>query len=427
MAFATVVGMWTVGYITHLPLIMAPQWLTLLGFVACLLVGGWMFGRYAGRGLGAAVATAAVVALVNLLVLGSLLRDPQASLPSPVIWLPGFSAAVIVLFGLGHFLGKRMAVDRAANWRLVLAMVAVAATGLLVVAGGLVTGYDAGLSVPDWPSSFQANMFLYPLSRMTGAIYYEHAHRLFGSLVGLTTIVLAVALWPVHRQGWWRALLVIAVLAVIAQGIMGGVRVTAAEAGEHGVELATQEHENTLSMVLRVAHGVFGQMFLGLLAAVAVLTTRGYRTASERLVSPADRTLGILLVLGLLVQLTLGAVLRHIDALLLIHISFASVVLMLGVASGVRLWGLYGQKSPLMHRIGLWMIGLVLAQLTLGIAALVAIGYTAGPMLSVNALITTAHQAVGAALLCLAVVQTLWCARLMSDATPVPASPAASA
>jgi cytochrome c oxidase assembly protein subunit 15 len=427
MAFATVVGMWTVGYFAHLPLLSAPPWVTLVGCFVCVLGCGFVFGRYAGRGLGAAVLTAAIVAVVNLMILGSLLQDPQSPLPSPLIWLPGFALTMGVLFGAGDLLGKRFAVSRAVPWRFVLAMVAVVATGLLVMAGGLVTGYDAGLSVPDWPSSFQTNMFLYPLSQMTGAKYLEHAHRLLGSLVGLTTIVLAVTLWPVHRRGWWRALLVIAVLAVIAQGVMGGLRVTEAYAGEQGTDYATAEHENTVSMILRVAHGVFGQMFLGLLAAIAVLTTRGYRAATERFVSPIDRTLGVLLILGLLIQLTLGAVLRHVDALLLIHISFAAVVLMLAVASGVRLWGLYGQKSPLMHRMGLWMMGMVLAQLTLGIAALVAIGYTEGPMLSVNALITTAHQAVGAALLCLAVVQTIWCARLMSDAATVPASAAASA
>ena len=71
------------------------------------------------------------------------------------------------------------------------ANVTVAATFLLVVAGGLVTSNEAGLAVVDWPNSFGYNMFLYPLAKMTGGIYYEHAHRLYGSLVGLTTIVLA--------------------------------------------------------------------------------------------------------------------------------------------------------------------------------------------------------------------------------------------
>ena len=65
----------------------------------------------------------------------------------------------------------------------------------------------------DWPNTFGTNMFLYPLSKMTGGIYYEHAHRLFGALVGLTTIGLAVRLWRFDGRPWLRRLAVLAVLA----------------------------------------------------------------------------------------------------------------------------------------------------------------------------------------------------------------------
>jgi len=71
-----------------------------------------------------------------------------------------------------------------------LALATLAATAMVVKAGGLVTGFDAGFSVPDWPSTYRMNMFLYPLRRMTGGIYYEHTHRLFGTLVGLSAIVM---------------------------------------------------------------------------------------------------------------------------------------------------------------------------------------------------------------------------------------------
>jgi len=91
-------------------------------------------------------------------------------------------------------------------WRTGFAGVAVVAGLLVVVAGGLVTSLEAGLAVPDWPNSFGSNMFLYPLAKMTGGIYYEHAHRLYGSLVGLTTIVLAVVLWFTDDRIWLRAL-----------------------------------------------------------------------------------------------------------------------------------------------------------------------------------------------------------------------------
>ena len=69
-----------------------------------------------------------------------------------------------------------------------LAIVTAAMTLLLIVAGGLVTNTGAGLAVPDWPTTFGHNMFTYPWSAMVGGIFYEHSHRLLGSLVGLLTL-----------------------------------------------------------------------------------------------------------------------------------------------------------------------------------------------------------------------------------------------
>src|SRR5262249_35775135 len=66
-----------------------------------------------------------------------------------------------------------------------LAMVTAGATLVLVVAGGLVTNTGAALAVPDWPTTFGHNMFLFPWSGMVGGIFYEHSHRLLGALVGL--------------------------------------------------------------------------------------------------------------------------------------------------------------------------------------------------------------------------------------------------
>ena len=114
----------------------------------------------------------------------------------------------------------------ASVWTALFSKVGVAATFLLVVAGGLVTSNEAGLAVVDWPNSFGSNMFLFPLARMTGGIYYEHAHRLFGALVGLTTIVLAVRLWRYDNRGWLKRLSLVAVVLVIVQGSLGGLRVT---------------------------------------------------------------------------------------------------------------------------------------------------------------------------------------------------------
>src|SRR5574341_1816746 len=107
-------------------------------------------------------------------------------------------------------------------WPHRLAILTAGATFLLILAGGLVTGTGAGLAVPDWPTTFGYNMFLYPWSRMVGGILYEHSHRLIGSIVGLLTVALTLAIWAVEPRRWLRRLAGAALGAVILQGVLGG-------------------------------------------------------------------------------------------------------------------------------------------------------------------------------------------------------------
>src|SRR5690606_27610269 len=92
------------------------------------------------------------------------------------------------------------------NWTGIFAITAASATYILLFAGGILTSERAGMAVPDWPNSFGTNMFLFPLERMTGGIYYEHAHRLLGTLVGLISIFLAFHLALVDRRRPVKAL-----------------------------------------------------------------------------------------------------------------------------------------------------------------------------------------------------------------------------
>jgi cytochrome c oxidase assembly protein subunit 15 len=102
------------------------------------------------------------------------------------------------------------------RWSLLLAF----CTLLLVVAGGLVTSRDAGLSVPDWPLSYGKLM-----PPMEGGILYEHGHRMVATTVGMFTIVSMVWLLRVERRKWLRVLGVVALVAVITQGVLGGLTV----------------------------------------------------------------------------------------------------------------------------------------------------------------------------------------------------------
>src|SRR5215468_5011859 len=101
----------------------------------------------------------------------------------------------------------------------------VACTVLLILAGSLVTSHDAGLSVPDWPTSYGWNMFTFPPSMWVANIFYEHGHRLIASTVGMLTIVSAVWLWGNDPRGWVRGLGVAARAPIVAQGRRGGMTV----------------------------------------------------------------------------------------------------------------------------------------------------------------------------------------------------------
>ena len=196
--------MWAAGYLARLPRtstqpveVYVPSGVLVALLLICLLAGGFVAGRYTERGVRGGLYVGLLAGLLNMLVLGSLLSggQPNSIAPAALAWMPASFALAAVLGMIGAAIGGRVPCQcPEINWTGPLAKVAVAATLLLLIAGGLVTSQEAGLAVVDWPNSFGYSMFLYPLSRMSGGIYYEHAHRLFGTLVGLTTLVLAVQL-----------------------------------------------------------------------------------------------------------------------------------------------------------------------------------------------------------------------------------------
>ena len=277
LAFATTVSMWAVAYFCRLPAVMAPSWLVaglMLGMVA---LWGWITGSRAGGGW------------LGGVVVGAVGGDPQSADPGqpPDIGRRRFGSAVRRVVGAGIDPGDRSRLRRVCGrvgedslarrpppiGRRFFQRSRSLATFLLVVAGGLVTSNEAGLAVVDWPNSFGSNMFLFPLARMTGGIYYEHAHRLFGALVGLTTIALAVRLWRYDDRAWLKRLSMVAVVLVVLQGILGGLRVTG------GFTLSTSEADMAPSLTLALMHGVLGQLFLGVMVAIAVVTSRLWLTA----------------------------------------------------------------------------------------------------------------------------------------------------
>ena len=104
----------------------------------------------------------------------------------------------------------------------------VCATFPLIWVGGLVTTYDAGMAVPDWPNTYGYNLFLYPWQTWLFGpfnVFIEHGHRLLGAAVGLIAIALVSVTWRCDSRTWVKSLAAATLVAVIFQGLLGGLRV----------------------------------------------------------------------------------------------------------------------------------------------------------------------------------------------------------
>lgn len=186
------------------------------------------------------------------------------------------------------------------RWLHVYAVCLASATLLLIVAGGMVTSTNSGLAVPDWPTTYGQNMFTYPPEKWVGGILYEHGHRLIASTVGFMTIILVVWLYLKESRRWLRNLGGIALLAVICQGVLGGITVL--------LKLPPQ---------VSVLHACLAQTFLCIVVSIAVFTSARWRDRASRQVvsaSPLVRRLCILIFSIVYLQLILGAVMRHTDS-----------------------------------------------------------------------------------------------------------------
>ncbi len=415
---ATVVS-WAVAWFTQLsPGSVPPSILAAL--VAAVLVGaGILSSRVPGGRWSTGAMAGATAAIGNLLVLGSLLSDG-----GNLAWIPGSIVISALLGAVGGVLGRRLlkgdgvAIEGCSG----MAWVGVGAGFMLMILGGAVTSQGAGLAVPDYPNTYGYNMFLYPFAKMHGGVYFEHTHRLFGSLIGLVTIVLAIVTQRNEPRAWVRKFTWGLLAFIVVQGLMGGLRVDALLTG------STSPTDTKPVIGLAVAHGVFGQICLGLLVALAVAHSSIWKTDEPRRAGgAADRTLTRILVGVVTAQLTLGAVYRHLGELISMHIIGAMAVLALAVIAGSRLSSIHGEVRPL-GRLGQILMIAVVAQIGLGFAALLM--RNAAPEAATrNALqigFITAHQTLGAAILAFAVAAMLLANRRLSD-EPEPESIAPTA
>jgi cytochrome c oxidase assembly protein subunit 15 len=294
------------------------------------------------------------------------------------------------------------------------AVVTAVATLGLILAGGLVTSTESGLSVPDWPLSYGRLM-----PPMVGGVFYEHGHRMVATTVGILTVVLAIWLARREPRRWVRRLGLLAVAAVIAQGVLGGLTVIF-----------------LLPTAVSVAHACLAQTFFCLTVAIAVVTSPRWEPAEGKRSAGTGPTdlhpppyseplprLAALTASAVFLQLLIGAVIRHSKAGLAIPdfpLSLGRIVPPLdsfpvAIAFAHRAWALVVAGLVFATVVAALRAGNRRAGLFLGVLVLAQIALGALTVLSrKNVAITTAHVVTGALLLGTSVALSLGSPRLKS-------------
>jgi len=168
---------------------------------------------------------------------------------------------------------------------------------VLLFIGGLVTSHQAGLSVPDWPTSYGWNMFTFPMKDWVGGIFYEHTHRLFASFVGFLILAQAILFWKFEPRSWVKRLSWFALLCVVLQGVLGGITVLF-----------------YLPPAISSSHAALGQMVFCLTLAIAMVTGKGWELQRTKMTERTQfgvRTLSLVSVIVIFCQLMIGAIMRH--------------------------------------------------------------------------------------------------------------------
>jgi len=277
------------------------------------------------------------------------------------------------------------------------AILVACATFFLIIAGALVTSHDAGLATSDWPLS---NGQVFP--KMVGNLFWEHGHRMVATTVGLLTIVLMVYVLRKEKRSWVRKLGVLALVGVIAQGLLGGLTV-----------------KLMLPLAVSAAHATLAQLFFCTTVSLAVFTSNSWMQATplaEEKGSLPLRSLCTAALVTIFLQLILGATLRHSATwdkelpteLILAHVGGAfAVTLILGSAALTTLRRHKG--VTFMTRPAVLALSLLVVQLFLGLTAYLARAASPFDPQPLNPMvgITVAHVACGALVFATTIVLTL--------------------
>jgi len=300
------------------------------------------------------------------------------------------------------------------RWRHRFTVLTAVTTVLLLGWGAFVTSINAGLAVPDWPSSFNSFDPFNPWPewwKLT-PVLAEHGHRLLGALVGLFTLALAVWTWIKDSRRWMRVLGIGALVLVSLQGTLGGLRVV------------------LLSLDLAVIHACVAQIYFGLIVGMALFTSRswlyGDRGSYDREDAAGIQRVAWLTVGTLYVQIILGALLRHpgtgIDPMLAgLHIAGA----LLAAVAVIYLYRRAAARHDgtlVLYPAARLLLALLVVQVTLGITAYVVTLDESGMLdpSNLQVVVNTAHMVTGALLMGTSVAAALDASRLRTAESSKP-------
>ena len=263
------------------------------------------------------------------------------------------------------------------------------ATFCLIIAGALVTSNDAGLSIPDWPTSFGS----FTVPALHGGIRYEWSHRAIAGFTILLTVSIAVWTWIVERRRWMKWLAIAALGTILTQAVLGGLTVLLFQ-----------------PPWVSAAHAAVGQTFFCIAVVIAVFTGRRWIEEVPQVEwdirKPSLFTLTLLSIFVLYVQLILGAMFRHHGMSWWPHVANAGIVAFVITWTAVRAITVYS-KIEAVRRPAILLVSLMIVQLCLGFLAFqtrIVWGRDAAQPEMPMVISTVAHVAVGALLLATAVI-----------------------
>ncbi len=270
---------------------------------------------------------------------------------------------------------------------------------ILVSWGGIVTSIEAGLAVPDWPTSFGSyDPFITgytdpvdPDARwwQVGPILAEHGHRLLGILVGLWIVGLALWTLIADPRRWVRIVAISAVGLIIVQGVLGGLRVI------------------WISIDLAVIHAMGAQIFFCTAAGLTLFHSQIWQEHSIEN-SPKIRCLRALIittVIALYLQILFGALLRHpgggMDVTFVtIHAWGSMIALSLVLVTCGYIREHFNDK-PFLNRGAWWMLISLGVQIVLGMGTLTVLFFDSGQGTQslVQVILSSSHLVIGTILM----------------------------